>query len=345
MSVSNETNEQTAQVPISRLERFGIPSTILVIVVAVLVCCFFSQSLSDFLSWNKPMLFSVAQGVIVALLGLLGVWMSLDDKASARKCGYIISFVILTVIAMVLIVIQTVRSAPPRPLIFMETLKGLPPSMGRNRAVRLHRLSVINPSQAPIENFCARLQLPEPIVNIAETNSSPGASFDFHAILLRMLVDGEGGRTRGGLWLGGTSTNYMVYPDLCFRPEGKRDLKGCISGAGEITGVWELSISTLPAKGGRVQIEFITSNSGDATNYVEFVKIPMWSSQPRPSKIPDKNELQLYFEGRYDYRSGDDFLSRYFFIPIAFDESQRICQAMKTQTEIGHWHPVLVEFY
>src|SRR5262249_41809661 len=154
---------------------------------------------------------------------------------------------------------------------------GLPPELSDKAHLRLHRLVVRNGSDAAIENFCSRLQLPEPIAQTIETNTTVGSVVGWRPLMDRILVRGTGGRTEGGLWIGPTSKVTFVEQGMAFFPKYAKGEKGTFSRLGDITGVWELTVNTLPP-GGHVSLTFLSSNAAEGTNYIELANIPLWSS-------------------------------------------------------------------
>jgi hypothetical protein len=236
----------------------------------------------------------------------------------------------------------TNRISPRLPIIKVETFAGLPVEMTNNPNLRLTSLVVRNLDEVPIENFCSRLQLAEPIIETIETNHSVGTLIGWRALKVKMLVNGTAGRTEGGLWIGSGSTNSFEYPVECFFPSEHRGQKIEYSGDGKITGIWELTIDKLPP-GGYVSLTFLTSKSSDATNYIRFANEPLWK-QP-PESPPDTNELRFFLEGQYSFRTEASFGKQHFLMPMIWDEKQRMCSSLEVQSNVVPWHPVMLNLY
>ncbi len=163
-------------------------------------------------------------------------------------------------------------------------------------------------------------------------------------LLDRLSIAGTGGRTEGGLWIGPTSAVHFIETTPCYFYPGKtRGQLGTISKAGDVTGVWELTIDKLAPRG-NVEILFLTSVTARGSNYAEFASVPLWASPPNPQSDPDTNELRFYFEGEYRCQRDGKPAKQNFFVPIQFDNSQRRLSSLPTESDISHWHPVTLVF-
>ena len=238
---------------------------------------------------------------------------------------------------------QGTTITPTLPQITVETLDGLPPEYTNNPRLRLHRLFVRNGSEAPIETFRSRLQLPEPVAQAIETNASASSAITWRPVLDRLIVKGTGGRTEGGLWIGPTSKVTFVDQGMAYFPKFATGEKGATSRAGDITGVWELTIDKLPP-GSHASISFFSSNGPEATNYIELATVPLWSSPPNPQTTPDTNELRWSLEGEYQYPTQGKPGKQHFLVPINFDAAQRVISSMPVQADNTNWHTVTLMF-
>lgn len=261
---------------------------------------------------------------------------------------------------------------PNRPQIVVETFSGLPEGMKSNPHLRLHRLLIRNVNSIAIENFCSRLQLPEPISTTIETNHPPGTVVDWHPLTTKVTIAGTGSRSV----LGPNSVAEFVYSSPCFFPEGnKAQLSGYYANV-EKTGVWELTIDKLPP-GGVASVMFLTSNEDEATNYVQFVKTAftndgatVWSTSQGTTNgslnihnvgiamiihtnkvIYTKdnwrlgtNELRFSFEGLYQYPAGGKLSIQRFLVPLACDAYSRRIASLAVQPDDGKWKRVMIEF-
>lgn len=235
------------------------------------------------------------------------------------------------------------NAIPGLPQITLETLDGLPPECANNPHLRLHRLVVRNGSDANIETFCSRLQLPEPISQTIETNATIGAIVGWRPLVDKIIVKGTGGRTEGGFWIGPTSKLTFVEQSMAFFPKYAKGEKGTTSRAGDITGVWELTVDRLPP-GGHVSISFLSSNATEGTNFIDLASVPLWSIPPNPQTTPDTNELRYSFEGEYQYRAESKPGRQHFLVPITFDANQRVLSSLPIQADNGHWRTVTLVF-
>ena len=229
------------------------------------------------------------------------------------------------------------------PQITIETLDGLPTDISNNPHLRMNRLVVRNASDVPIDTFCSRLQLPEPISRTTETNATVGTAIGWRLLMDKIIVKGTGGRTEGGLWIGPTSKVTFVEQNMAFFPKHARGEKGGTSRVGDITGIWELTIDRLPP-GGHVSLCFLSSNAAEATNYMELATVPLWSLPPNPQATPDTNELRFSLEGEYQYRAEGKPGRQHFLVPIKFDADQRVVSSLPIQPDIGNWHTVTLNF-
>ncbi len=240
--------------------------------------------------------------------------------------------------------VPAVSNSVSLPLIRIETLEGLPEGMTNDPNIRFNRLFVRNIGEFDINNLCSRLQLPEAIVSILQTNVSAGTLFGWRPLLDRLSVSGTGGRTEGGLWIGPTSAVHFVETTPCFYYPGKaRGQLGTVSRAGDFTGVWELTFDKLPPKG-MVDILFLTSIAGRGSNYAGFCSVPLWASPPNPQSVPDTNEMRFFLEGEYRFQTDGNIAKQAFFVPIQFDSLQRRFSSLPTQHDISQWHPVTLLF-
>ena len=248
-------------------------------------------------------------------------------------------------------------AVPNLPYIKIETLNGLPidglPNRETNKQyLKLHRVRIRNVGEVEIDNFRSRLQIPEPIISTKEINQSIGTLVGWRSLKIEILTTGTAGRTAGGMWLGPASTNYFLYPEMAFNPytapfpsdKGYRGQEVMIAGSGEVSGIWELTIDKLPPFG-YASVLFFTSDSDAVTNYTKFADTPLWASPPNPSTIADTNELRFYLEGEYQFQALNKPQKQYFLVPISFDAQSRKISSSEIQTNITHWHPVIIESY
>jgi hypothetical protein len=236
------------------------------------------------------------------------------------------------------------KAVPGLPFITISTMDGLPTDRTNNDHLRLNQLVVRNLNDVEIDNFCARLQLPEPILETTATNQTVGTLVGWRPLLLKLLTTGTAGRSPGGMWIGPTSAVFFVYPDECFFPKDAqgRGQQTEHSGAGNVTGVWELTIDKLPPFG-HVSIEFLTHNTTEATNYIRFANTPL--CQLPPVSRPDTNELKFYLEGEYWYPGNIKPGKQHLLVPISFDPNQRKFSSLGVQADLGRWHPTLMNLY
>jgi hypothetical protein len=209
--------------------------------------------------------------ILTAIPTLVGVEMTFKSQTTPRaKSTYRAVFSVWFMATLVTGYLQYKEGKPVipnRPQITVETLSGLPEGMTSNSHLRLHRLLIRNANVVSIENFCSRLQLPEPICATIETNRPPGTVIDWRPLTTKVTIAGTGNRSLLGP---GSSANF-VYSPPCFFPEGnKAQLSGYFANV-DRTGVWELTIDRLPPNG-IASLMFLTSNEDAATNYIAFVK-------------------------------------------------------------------------
>ena len=230
---------------------------------------------------------------------------------------------------------------PSLPQIVVETLDGLPMGSPNNPALRLNRLRVRNLSEVAIDDFCSRLQLPEPISETIETNLTTGTVMGWRPLLDKLLVKGTAGRTETGLWIGPTSTVIFADANMCFFPKDSAGQLGSIAKEGDITGVWELTIAKLPP-GGQVLISFLTSNGKSGQNYIQLPNSPVWRRNPNEGL--DANELIFLVEGEYRYQADFKPGRQQFLVPLQFNSSTRITTSLTVQPDIGKWRPIMLSF-
>ena len=247
-------------------------------------------------------------------------------------------------------------AVPNLPYIKIETLNGLPidglPNVETNKQhLKLHRLEIHNFSEVEIDNFRSRFQIPEPIISTKEINQSIGTLVGWRSLKIEILTTGTAGRSPGGMWIGPASTNYFLYPELAFNPyiqlpksKDHRSQQVMFAGSGEFTGIWELTIDKLPSFG-FASVLFFTSDSDTMTNYTRFADTPLWASPPNPSTIADTNELRFSLEGEYQFQALNKPQKQYFLVPISFDSESRKISSLEIQTNMSHWHPVILESY
>lgn len=240
--------------------------------------------------------------------------------------------------------LSTLRAAnehpiPSLPLIQFETLNGLPEGFTNNPHLRLNRLSVQN-FDVEIDNFCSRLQLPEPISFTIETNQPVGASTGWRPLLDRIVVNGTGGRN----WIGGGSSVTWLDSRPCFYSTNLMGEKLSISKNGDTTGIWELTIDKLPPRG-FVSVLFITSDDEQAANYIKLASVPAWQGiPPNPKSKPDTNELDFLMAGNYQFQAANKPGNQFFLVPILFDSEQRKISSQNTQSDVGRWHACFMIF-
>jgi len=314
--------------------------------------------------------------ILSSLPTLVGLEMTFKSPSTPKARGVYRSIFAVWFVASLVIGILQYHGAKPtipsRPQITIETFAGLPEGMTGMNHLRLHRLFIRNNNSMPIEGFCSRLQLPEPIFATLETNCSPGAILQWHSLQRRVTIVGTGNREV----LGPSSSAEFVYDTPCFFPHGNRAQLSGYFAVAEPTGVWELTIDKLPAYG-IVSLLFLTSTGGYATNYVDFVKTAftndgatIWSCvEPstngavimhhlgvamivHTNKVINTNEdwhlgtneLRFSFEGLYRYAANGSLVEQHFLVPIAYDAPHRKFSSLPIQPNDGKWKRVMIEF-
>lgn len=314
--------------------------------------------------------------ILSAIPTLVGLQMTFTPPVTTRARRVYSGIFGVWFIASVVIGILQYRDAKPfvpsRPQIAIETFSGLPEGFVGNPHLRLHRLELRNNNPIPIESFCSRLQLPEPIIVTLETNQPPGAALTWHPLQRRVTIVGTGDRSV----LGASSSAEFIFDTPCFFPRGnKAQLSGYFANA-EPTGVWELTIDKVPPHG-VISLLFITSTAAEATNYIEFVKTAftndgatVWSTvqgttngavivhnvgiamivNTNKSATTNANwrlgtnELRFSLEGNYQYSAAGKLESQHFLMPIVHDAIIRKLSSLPVQPDDGHWKRVLIEF-
>ncbi len=313
--------------------------------------------------------------VLAVVPTLIGIEITFRPPSTPKAKGvYRIVFGIWAIATFALAYFQYQDSKPqvPKlPRMTVETLLGLPEGMSNNPHLRLHRLLIQNAS-LPIDNFCSRLQLPEPVYATLETDHPPGTAIDWHPLKTKVTINGTGSRS----FLGPNSSANFVYSPPCFFPEGnKAQLSGYYENADK-TGVWELRIDKLPPYG-VASVTFLTSDDEDQTNYIAFVRTAftndgatIWSTAQgttngsviihnigiamivHTNKVLDPkedwhlgtNELRFCFEGLYQYQTSGKPASQHFLVPFVFDDKDRKLSSLSVQPGDGRWRRVMIEF-
>jgi hypothetical protein len=91
---------------------------------------------------------------------------------------------------------------------------------------------------------------------------------------------------------------------------------------------------------------FFTSDSDAMTNYTVFANTSIWANPTNHiSTIVDTNELRFSLEGEYQYQALNKPQKQYFLVPISFETNSRTMSALGMQTNIGNWHPIILESY
>jgi hypothetical protein len=255
--------------------------------------------------------------------------------------------------------------------IAIQTIPGLPEGIQNNSHLRYHRILIQNPNQVEIGNFYGRLQLPEPIDTVIDTNIPPGVSINVEPILTRFSIIGTGNRKL----LGPASTLRPLYPPAHFFPGNRAQLTRYSDGS-EATGVWQFSIDKLPPQSA-VILSFLTSNEGDATNYIDLANYEFKTNgatisttiqgttngnvllhnltiamivhtnkviEPNEDWHLGTNELRFYFEGFYQYPTGEQLGNQQFLVPFVFDTNNRTISSLPIQKEDGKWRRVTIEY-
>jgi hypothetical protein len=208
---------------------------------------------------------------------------------------------------------------------------------------------VQNWNDVEIDNFCSRLQLPEPIIEIeGKPEASVGVQVVWRPLLDTnvLMIGGSGGRNESGAWSSGGSRLFPQYVQSCFFPQGHRAVRASFM-AGITTGIWELQIDKIPP-GGYVLVRFLTSNSKTFTKYLEFANAPIWpfptNAAPAKPDIADTNAVRFSLEGQYQFQSEIKPGTQHFFMPLQFDQATRGLSSLPVQADFGHWLPVLLRF-
>lgn len=307
---------------------------------------------------------------------LIGLEMSFRPPSTPRAKGvYRTLFGVWAVASCVVAFLQFKQAKPviPRlPQIAIETFSGLPEGMANNPHLRLNRLLVRNVNEVSIENFCSRLQLPEPIWATVETNQPPGTAIGWRPLTTKVAVNGTGSRSV----IGPSSSVNFIYSPACFFPAGNRaQLSGFCEG-GSSTGVWELTIDRLPPRS-VASMMFLTTNEGEATNYIAFVKTAFTNDgatistaaqgttngsviihsftlafivhtnktiNPNEDWRLGTNELRFSLEGLFQYAADGKPGTQHFLLPIALDEPSRRLSCLPVQPNDGKWKRVMIEF-
>jgi hypothetical protein len=323
---------------------------------------------------NVPIvLWTTILGIVPTLIGIEMTFM--PPTTPKAKSIYRIIFGGWAIATCVLAYLQYKEGKPQipnRPEMTLETFSGLPEGMPNDPHLRLHRLLIRNANSLPLENFCSRLQLPEPIIATIEINKLPGTEINWRPLTTKVTINGTGNRSEIGP---SSSVNY-VYSPPCFFPAGnKAQLTGFFDGSDK-TGVWELTIDKLPPHG-VASLMFLTSNDDDATNYTTFVKTAFTNSGAtiitttqgttngsviihnltiamivQTNKVPNPkedwrlgtNELRFFFEGQYHYQAAGKPEAQHFLLPLKFDEENRRLSSLASQPNDGKWKRVMIEF-
>jgi hypothetical protein len=323
---------------------------------------------------NIPLVVWVAILTVVPTLG--GLEMSIRPPATPKaKFFWRAAFGIWGVAICLLVYLQFWQTRPiiPRlPDIVVETVSGLPEGMQSNPHLRLHRLAIRNANDIPIENFCSRLQLPEPVYATFETNLPPGTSIGWRPLTTKVTINGSGSRSTLGP---ASSVNYL-HSQPCFFPAGNRAQLSSYNDGNEMTGVWELTIDKLPPHG-VASIMFLTSSSVEATGYLSFVKTAFTNDgatlsastegttnggfimhnltvalivhtnkviNPKEDWHLGTNELRFSVEGIYQFAAEGKPGTRHFLVPLAFNEEQHTLASLAIQPDDGKWKRVMMEY-
>jgi hypothetical protein len=212
--------------------------------------------------------------------------------------------------------------------------------MTNDQHLRFQKLTVVNINDVEIDNFCSRLQLPEPISATVETNQPAGTLIGWRPLLNRVVVNGTGSRN----FIGAGSTVTWLDSRPCFFSTNLTGEKLSLSKNGDTTGIWELAIDKLPPRG-FVSVLFITSNDEQAANYIRLSSVPAWHGiPPNPKEKPDTNELDYLFAGNYQFQATNKPGNQFFLVPILFDSDQRKISSLNIQPDNGLWHPCAMMF-
>jgi hypothetical protein len=263
---------------------------------------------------------------------------------------------------------------PKTPMITVtaETMRGLPEGMTNDPSLRYHILTIRNDNDIEIDNFVSRLQMPEPIETTVETNLSPGISIEWKPILTRFTVVGTGNHKI----LGSQSSLNVEWPPVFWMPLDNSAQLSRFSDTSDKTGVWELLIDKLPPHG-EVVLSFLTTDNGDATNYISLVNYEFKTNGASVSIIsagdgkggvrlidmtfamivhanktvkPNEdwrlgtNELRFSLDGWYEYKTADKLQKLHFLVPFIFDAKNRNVSSLPAQNEVGKWRLVMIEY-
>jgi hypothetical protein len=147
-----------------------------------------------------------------------------------------------------------------------------------------HSLTISNDNAVPLQNLECRLQLPEPIVEPPSLDANyvgPVAQFRALAVPFEVELHGAGARTEfyDGNGLVTTPPQLPTVPPLkdeCPPPAPERRYQGCtfeMIPAALTTGVWHLSVQTLPAHK-KLTLAFVTSDGPKGRPYMEALISP-----------------------------------------------------------------------
>lgn len=262
---------------------------------------------------------------------------------------------------------------PALPQITVQTIPGLPGGMTNNSHLRYNQILIWNFNDVEIDNFCSRLQLPEPIETTIETNLPPGTIINWRPLLTKYSITGTGNKT----FLGPNSTrNYLFYPSPCFFTEGNKGQLTGYSEGDDATGVWELTIDKLPPHG-TVSLSFLTSDGGDNTNYIALANTEFktngaaisttmrgdgnggsilmnltmaiiintnYAVHPNEDWRFGTNWLRFYFEGLYQYPAAGKPGDQHFLVPFLFNTNSRVISSLPIQAEDGKWRRVMIQY-
>jgi hypothetical protein len=270
---------------------------------------------------------------------------------------------------------QYLKQHPITPTLWitLQTLPGLPEGVTNNSHLRYCQILVRNSNDVEIDNFCSRLQLPEPIDATIETNLPPGTMIGWRPLLTKYSITGTGNKR----FLGpNSSRNYLFYPSACFFPAGNKGQLTGYSEGGDLTGVWELTIDKIPSHD-TVSLSFLTSNDGDATNYIALANTEFktngaaisttmrgdgnggsilmnltmaiiintnYAVNPKEDWHFGTNWLRFYFEGLYQYPAVGKPGSQHFLVPFVFNKNAGAISSLPIRSEDGKWRRVLIEY-
>ena len=268
---------------------------------------------------------------------------------------------------------QYLKQHPKTPMltIVVATLPGMPENFSYDPRLKYHQIQIANYSGTEIDNFRARLQLPEPIKTNLEIVSSPGMSIEWRPLLTKFTVTGVGNHK----FLGPQSMLHQALPQFLSMPWDNAAQLTRISDSGDMTGVWELEIDKLPP-GSQSEISFITTDEGDATNYISLANyefktnggtvavslqgttnggvllhdLTMAMIVQTNASISNQdwhlgtNELRFSLDGWYDYTARDKLQSLHFLVPFIFDPTNRALSSRPIQVGTANWKLVRMEY-